>query len=121
LSENRYRAIGATYEPTEATRFDSTAWTARVFGVRTMAEVTTTKARDTKLDDNRGVKPAVKMRIQSAAARLRRASARADYIAPPIAKLQGGRHYVIKTDRSGAQRQGYPDCSGRGRVDRAPK
>jgi hypothetical protein len=34
LSENRYPAIGARDEPTEATRFDSTAWAARVIGVR---------------------------------------------------------------------------------------
>jgi hypothetical protein len=85
-----------------------------------MAAVATAKARGTKLDGSRGVKPTVKMRIQSAAARQQRASARAADLTPPIAELQGGRHYVIKTDRSRAQRQGYPDCAGRGRVDRAP-
>jgi hypothetical protein len=59
--------------------------------------------RGTKLGGNRGVKPAVKMRIQSAVARQQRASAK---------RLQAG--------PSRAQRQGYPDCAGRGRVDRAP-
>jgi hypothetical protein len=49
LRMNRYPAIGASDEPTEATRFDSKEWAARVFGVRTMAAVAAIKARDTKL------------------------------------------------------------------------
>ena len=123
---NRYPAIGASDEPTEATRFESAACAARVFGVRTVAAVSTAKARDTKLDGNRGVKPTVKMRTKSAAARQQRVSASAADITPPIAELQGGRHYVIKTDRSRAQRQGYLDCAGEGaltapRVKRALK
>jgi hypothetical protein len=40
LRMNRYPPIGASDEPTEATRFDSTAWAARVFGVRTKAAIT---------------------------------------------------------------------------------
>jgi hypothetical protein len=59
LRMNRYPAIGASDEPTEATRFDSTAWAARVFGVRTMAAVATAKACGTKVDGNRGVNPTV--------------------------------------------------------------
>jgi hypothetical protein len=59
LRMNRYPAIGASDEPTDATRFDSTAWAARVFGVRTMAAVATVKACGTKVDGNRGVNPTV--------------------------------------------------------------
>ena len=59
-----------------------------MFGVRTKAAITATKARGTQLGGDRGVKPTVKMRIQSAAARQQRASARAADIAPPIAELQ---------------------------------
>jgi DNA invertase Pin-like site-specific DNA recombinase len=44
---------------------------------RTKAAPAAAKARGTKLGGNRGVKPTVKMRIQSAAARQQRASARA--------------------------------------------
>jgi len=70
---------------------------------RTKAALAAAEVRGTKLGGNRGVKPAVKMRIQSAVARQQRASARA---------AAGGRRRT--------QRQGYPDCAGRGRVDRAP-
>jgi hypothetical protein len=45
-----------------------------VFGVRTKAAIT---GRDTKLGGNRGVKPIVKMRVQSAAGHQQGASARA--------------------------------------------
>jgi len=45
LRMNRYPAIGASDEPTEAARFDSTAWAARVFGVRTKAAITAQGAR----------------------------------------------------------------------------
>ena len=114
LRMNRYPAIVASDEPTEATRFDSTAWAARVFGVSTMAAVATAKARGTKLDGNRGIKPTVKMRIQSAAARQQRASARAARYRTADSGAAGGRRCVIKTDRSRAQRQGYPDCAGEG-------
>jgi len=68
---------GCKRRPTEATRFDSTEWAARVFGVRTKAAITAAKARGTKLGGNRGVKPTVKMRIQSAAGRQQRAASRA--------------------------------------------
>jgi len=85
---NRYRAIGASDEPTETTKFDSTARAARVFGVRTMAAVAAAQARGTKLSGNRGVKSTVKMCIPSAAARQQLASARAVDIAPPIVELQ---------------------------------
>jgi hypothetical protein len=47
-----------------------------MISVRTKAAITATKARGTKLGANRGVKPTVKMRMQSAAARQQRASAR---------------------------------------------
>ena len=67
--------------------------------------------RGTKLGGNRGVKPTVKMRIQSAAARQQRASARAADITPPLAELQGGRHYVIETDRSRQARARGPGSS----------
>jgi hypothetical protein len=70
------RATGASDEPTEATTFDSTAWAAHVFGGRTKAAMTAAKARGTKLGGNRGVKPIVKMRTNSAAARQQRASAK---------------------------------------------
>jgi DNA invertase Pin-like site-specific DNA recombinase len=66
---------------------------------RTKAALAAAKVRGTKLGGNRGVKPAVKMRIQSAVARQQRASARA---------AAGGRRRT--------QRQGYPDCAGRERV-----
>jgi hypothetical protein len=56
--------------------------------VRRMAAINATKARGTKLDGNRGVRPTVKMRTKSAAARQQRASARAADITPPIAELQ---------------------------------
>ena len=42
-----------------------------MFGVHTKAAITATKTRGTKLGGNRGVKPTVKMRIQSAAGRQR--------------------------------------------------
>jgi hypothetical protein len=45
LRMNRYPAIGASDETTEATRFDSTAWAARVFGVHTKAAITAQGAR----------------------------------------------------------------------------
>ena len=45
---------------------------------RTKAALAAAEVRGTKLGGNRGVKPAVKMRIQSAVARQQRASARAD-------------------------------------------
>ncbi|HEY2529300.1 MAG TPA: hypothetical protein VGJ20_15360 [Xanthobacteraceae bacterium] len=47
-----------------------------MFGVHTKAAITATKARGTKLGGNRGVKPTVKMHMQSAAGRQQRASAR---------------------------------------------
>jgi hypothetical protein len=59
-----------------------------VLGVRTKAAITATKARGTELGGNRGVKPTAKMRLQFAAARQQRASARAADIVPPIAELQ---------------------------------
>ena len=59
-----------------------------MFGVRTEAAITAAEVRGTQLGGNRGVKPTVKMRIQSAAARQQRASARAADIAPAIAELQ---------------------------------
>jgi DNA invertase Pin-like site-specific DNA recombinase len=55
---------------------------------RTKAALAAAEVRGTELGGNRGVKPTVKMRIQSAAARQQRASARAADIAPPIAELQ---------------------------------
>jgi hypothetical protein len=64
---------------------------------RTKAALAAAEVRGTKLGSNRGVKPAVKMRIQSAVARQQRASARA---------AAGGRRRT--------QRQGYPDCAGEG-------
>jgi hypothetical protein len=126
LRMNRYPPIGASDEAVEATKVRQHGAAARVFGVHTKAAITATKARGTKLDGNRGVKPTVKMRTKSAAAHQQRASARAADITPPIAELQGGWHYVIKTDRSRAQRQGYLDCAGEGaltapRVKRALK
>ena len=82
-----------------------------MFGVRTKAAITATRARDTKLGGNRGVKPTVKMRTKSAAAPQQRVSARVADITRPVAELQGGRHYVIETDRSRQARARGPGSS----------
>jgi hypothetical protein len=101
-------------EPTEATRFDSTAWAARLFGVHTKAAITATKARGTKVDGNRGVKPTVKMRTKSAAASQQRASASADNIVPPIAELQADGATSLRQIAAGLNAKDIPTARGEG-------
>ena len=85
-----------------------------MFGVRTKAAITATKARGTKLGGNRGVKPTVKMRMQSAAARQRRAWARAADIAPPIAELQADGATSLREIAAGLNAKDIPTARGEG-------
>ena len=84
-----------------------------MFGVRTKAAITATKARDTKLGGNRGVKPTVNMRKQSAAAR-QRASARAADIAPTITELQADGATSLRQIAAGLNAKDIPIPTARG-------
>jgi DNA invertase Pin-like site-specific DNA recombinase len=86
----------------------------RMISARTKAALAAAKARGTKLGGDRGVKPTIKMRKQSAAARQQRASAKAAGIAPTIAELQATGATSLRQIAAGLNAQDIPTARGNG-------